>query len=229
MESNIFIKTYLRLRTEWKIFLATSDIKLPNLNFQKATLPAFLALFGISSMSALVLTAVLFTSITQPITHAPSKYAIFSSKPLVAGTSSESLLGADARAAALDGLFSRYNCPLSGYGKVFVEEADKNNIPWWLVPAVSFQESNCGKKTPEHEGKESYNAYGWGVWGDNIKFFDNWEHGIKVVSSYFGEHFYAKGIKDPCEIMKTYTPPSKGSWCEGVNYFKGQITNYETL
>jgi hypothetical protein len=66
------------------------------------------------------------------------------------------------------------------------------------------------------------------VWGDNIKFFDGWENGIETVSKYLADTFYARGITDPCDIMKTYTPPSEGSWCNGVNYFKEVITKYES-
>jgi hypothetical protein len=109
-----------------------------------------------------------------------------------------------------------------------VEEADKNEIPYWLVAAVSFQESNCGKKTPEKEGVESYNAWGYGVWGDNVMMFENWEAGIESVSRYMGKKFISKGVTDTCEMMKTYTPPSQGSWCKGVNHFKEVITTFET-
>jgi hypothetical protein len=31
-----------------------------------------------------------------------------------------------------------------------------------------------------------------------------------------------------CIIMNTYTPPSNGSWCNGVKYFGDMIQNYET-
>lgn len=113
-------------------------------------------------------------------------------------------------------------------GEVFVHEADKNNIPYWLVAAVSFQESGCGKKTPETDGVESYNAWGWGVWGDNKHGFDNWARGIETVSKYFGDRFYSQGYTDTCEIMKVYTPPSNGSWCRGVNYFGDEIMNFSS-
>lgn len=157
-----------------------------------------------------------------------NKYAIFSSKPLVLGASTFNLDITDARAAMLDDVFEKFKCPVTGLGNVFVREADKNNIPYWLVAAVSFQESNCGKKTPEKDGIESYNAWGWGVYGDNVKMFDSWEHGIQVVSKYMAEEFHSQGVTDPCEMMKTYTPPSSGSWCEGVKFFGDIISNYKS-
>lgn len=162
------------------------------------------------------------------INRSQTKYPVFSSKPLTLGEMSSEFISQDSRAVALDQVFEKFNCPFTGLGKVFVEEADKNNIPYWLVPAVSFQESSCGKRTPKKDGEETYNAYGWGVWKDHVKDFDNWAHGIKVVSEYMGETFYSKGVTDPCEIMKIYTPPSNGGWCDGVKYYQNLIINYQS-
>ncbi|MFA6981612.1 MAG: hypothetical protein WC243_01130, partial [Patescibacteria group bacterium] len=98
-----------------------------------------------------------------------------------------------------------------------------------FAAAIAFQESNCGRRTPKIEGvEETYNAWGWGVWGDNLRTFGSWEEGIERVSKYLGDNFFSQGITDPCEIMKTYTPPSDGSWCEGVKYFGEIISGYQT-
>ncbi len=158
-----------------------------------------------------------------------NKYSIFSSKPLTALASSTNLFGGDPRSATVEKVLEAYNCPLKGYGKVFVKEADKHGIPYWLVAAIAFQESSCGKITPKStDGEESYNAWGWGVWGKNVKTFKTWEEGISTVSKYLGDNFYSRGITNTCEIMKIYTPPSDGSWCRGVNYFGDIIQNYKT-
>jgi len=158
----------------------------------------------------------------------PGKYSIFAAKPLVLGAATTALFGEDTRAARIDAIFESYRCPLAGYGKKFVKEADKNDIPYWLVPAISFQESACGRKTPVKGGIATYNAWGWGVWGKNVHKFDGWNQGIEVVSKYLGNKFYSKGVTDLCEIMQTYTPPSDGSWCDGVMYFGDIIQEYET-
>lgn len=156
------------------------------------------------------------------------RYAVYSSRPLTLQPSTNTINSSDSRAQRINGVFKIYNCPLEGLGDVIVYEADKNDIPWWLVAAVSFQESGCGKKTPKPGGAESYNAWGWGVYGGYVFSFDNWVRGIETVSKYFGDKFFSKGIADTCEIMKTYTPPSQGSWCEGVDHFGDIITNYES-
>ena len=182
--------------------------------------------FGTMALMILLLISLLFMSASK--TKPSYKYSLYSSKPLVLGaTTGEAGVG-DSRIEKINQVFETYNCPLSGLGKVFVEEADKNEIPYWVVAAVSFQESSCGKNIPFVDGESSYNAWGWAVYGDNVKVFDSWEHGIEVVSAYMEETFFSQDITELCEIMRTYTPPSQGSWCEGVDYFKDVIHEYKT-
>ncbi len=155
-------------------------------------------------------------------------YNIFSSKPLTYNYAVSQINTKDSRADKIDGVFARYSCPLEGLGGKFVEEADKYGIPWWLVASVAFKESSCGKNTPKIDGAETYNAWGWGVYGDNKHSFENFARGIETVSKYFWNNFYSFGIEDPCEIMKVYTPPSDGSWCADVMYFRDIFENYQT-
>lgn len=180
-------------------------------------------------VSALIVFIISFLIVSNNSLLKPTlKYSIFSSRPLVLGTSTTRLLGTDPRAAKIDKVLEYFKCPMRDLGESYVQEAEKNGIPYWIVPAIGFQESSCGKNSPTIDGNETYNAWGWGVWGDETKGFDSWEHGISVVSKYIGERFFSQGITDPCEIMKTYTPPSSGSWCEGVKYFGEIIENYKS-
>lgn len=156
------------------------------------------------------------------------KYTIYAAKPLVLGAATFRLEHGDSRAELINSVFEKYNCPMAGLGEKFVAEADKNEIPYWIVASIAFQESSCGKKVPIVGGQSSFNAYGYGVWGNNITMFDSWEHGIEVMSRYMHKMFFSKGTDDLCEIMKTYTPPSEGSWCEGVEFFKKEITEFQS-
>ena len=190
---------------------------------------------GVTGIWAAASIVIIFSFLTSlmvtPKTAKPEeveRYSMYSSKPLKPQTATTSIYSKDSRAQRINEVYKMYNCPLEGLGDVMVYEADKNNIPWWLVAAVSFQESGCGKKSPKIDGAESYNAWGWAIYGDRTFSFDNWVRGIETVSKYFSENFYSKGITDTCEIMKTYTPPSNGSWCEGVNHFADLIKNYKT-
>lgn len=169
---------------------------------------------------------VVFPAKVKPNTH--DKYSIYSSRPLQLDFSEYEIYTRDSRSQKINSIYQKYNCPLEGLGEILVYEADKNDIPWWIVAAISFQESSCGKNTPKVDGFESYNAWGWAVYGNQVFTFNNWVRGVEKVSKYLSERFYSRGITDPCDIMKTYTPPSKGSWCEGVKHFSDMIVEYQT-
>ena len=164
-----------------------------------------------------------------PFTNGVENPQVFGAKTLRLPETQFETTQIDSRVLKIEKVFAKFNCPLAGNGAFIVQKADEQGIPYWLVAAVSFQESSCGKNTAEPAGvAESYNAWGYGIWGKNIKTFSDWEAGISAVSKYFGVNFFAQGVTDPCEIMKIYTPPSKGSWCEGVNYFADLIENFES-
>ncbi len=204
-------------------------LKFSALKEYPATLIIPVVWFGTTFFTIVMLTLLLFFT-SSNTNRTPQKYSLYSSRPLVLGAMTGQAGTGDTRAAKIDGVFSSYDCPLTGLGQKFVDEADKNNIPFWLVAAVSFQESSCGKKVPGI-GKEmapSYNAWGWAVYGDKVQGFKSWEHGIEVVSEYMNERFFSRGTTELCEIMKTYTPPSKGSWCAGVGFFQNAIEQYRS-
>jgi hypothetical protein len=154
---------------------------------------------------------------------------LYTAKSPVISESSFKTQAVDSRTIKIEKIFEKFKCPLAGTGEYIVKTADEYKVPYWLIPAVSFQESSCGKKTPDVSGiEESYNAWGYGVWGGNVKVFGDWEAGVLAVTKYFGNNFFSKGITDPCEIMNIYTPPSNGSWCEGIKYFGDMIQNFES-
>ena len=159
---------------------------------------------------------------------APEKYSVFSSTPLTIENVDTRIVHIDSKAERIDSIFRKYKCPLAGFGQVFVDEAEKNEIPYWLLPAMAFQESSCGKNTPVVDGIDTYNLFGWAVWGENVHGFDSYEHAIQTVSKYMYTKFYSQNITELCDIMKVYTPPSNGSWCQGVGYFAEEIESYST-
>lgn len=63
----------------------------------------------------------------------------------------------DSRAIALGNYFSKHNCPLLPYVDDFIAAADKYNIDYRLLPAISIHESTCGKRYPFN----TYNPFGW--------------------------------------------------------------------
>jgi len=81
------------------------------------------------------------------------------------------------RAEKIDAYFAQRNMPLKGYGAKMVEEAEKNNIEWTLIPAIAIKESTGGKFACDH------NPFGWG--SCKIE-FRSWNHAIEVIANNLG-------------------------------------------
>lgn len=183
---------------------------------------------GSTTTAAIFTITLLLVTITNSHEPKQTKYSIYAARPYVLGEATSNIQYSNAEVATLEAVFKRYNCPIAGTGELFVKHAEKNNIPYWLVASIAFQESSCGKNTPTKEGRESNNLWGWGVYGDKVSTFKDIEEGIDTVSRYMADVFYSNGVTDLCEIMETYTPPSNGSWCEGVGFFRDQILEFES-
>ncbi|HSV94792.1 MAG TPA: hypothetical protein VLH94_02345 [Spirochaetia bacterium] len=127
-----------------------------------------------------------------------------------------SIKTADARPEIIRQYLNKYGSPLEPYSNLVVELSDQYGFDYrWLV-AIAQQESNLCKYIPEN----SYNCWGWGIYGDKVTRFDSYEDALRRISPQFTKIFL-KGShsKDPAEVMKTYTPPSDGSWADGVSSF----------
>ena len=96
--------------------------------------------------------------------------------------------------------------PLLGMGMKMVEEAEKNNLDWRLLPAIAVRESTGGKFECK---KVSNNPFGWG----SCKIgFDSNEEAIETVARNLGgnnpnteKHYDNKTTK---QILRAYNPPS---------------------
>lgn len=127
-----------------------------------------------------------------------------------------SIKTADARPEIIRQYLHQYESPLEPYSNLIVELSDQYNFDYrWLV-AIAQQESSLCKRIPEN----SFNCWGWGIYGDKITRFDNYEDALRRIAPQFTKIFLqGSHSKDPAEVMKTYTPPSDGSWAEGVSTF----------
>lgn len=145
----------------------------------------------------------------------------------------------DLRAKKIDQYFANKKSPLSGYGEVFVREADKNQIDWRLLAAIAMKESGGGKSKTANE---TNNLFGWGFNDDPSKNdpaihnHDSYEHGITLVSQKLRESYYDKGLKTVDEIVTKYTPASvraaggvaeNSTWSINVKQFMEAINNIE--
>jgi len=138
----------------------------------------------------------------------------FSSSMKAPGTATEITTG-DSRAANLKIFFRKYNSDLYDQADHIVQVSDKYNFDYRLLPAIAMQESNLCKYIPEN----SYNCWGWGIYGDTVTRFDSYEEAINIVSGGIKKHYIDKGLVTASMIMAKYTPSSNGSWAHGVNTF----------
>jgi len=121
----------------------------------------------------------------------------------------------DARPANLNAFFRKYNSPLYDYADYIVKISDQYQFDYRLLPAIAMQESNLCKYIPEN----SYNCWGWGIYGSTITRFASYEEAIDTVARGIKKEYIDKGLLTASAIMEKYTPPSTGSWANGVNHF----------
>lgn len=111
------------------------------------------------------------------------------------------------KAQKIDQYFADRGLPLAGYGKKFVIEAEKNNIPYTLLPSIAMIESTGYKNACKSE-KGKNNGFGW---GSCTIAFNSVDEAIETMASHIGgnnprtERYY-KG-KDVIAILNTYNPP----------------------
>ncbi|MGB3020277.1 MAG: hypothetical protein WBB58_03635 [Microgenomates group bacterium] len=130
------------------------------------------------------------------------------------GVTAEIKLG-DARVANLKRFFRKYNSPLYDDAEFIVTTADKYEFDYRLLPAIAMQESGLCRVIPNN----SYNCWGWGIYGSTVTRFDSYQDAIKTVSKGIKTYYIDKGLTTTEQIMAKYTPSSNGSWANGVNTF----------
>lgn len=117
---------------------------------------------------------------------------------------------AEYRAELIDSYFADKGLPMAGYGKDFVESADKYNIDWRLLPAIAMRESTGGKFACGGKLSAEWNPWGWNSCkGDG---FSSMEVSIETLAKHIsGNHERTKSYyhgKDTKKILETYNPPS---------------------
>lgn len=111
----------------------------------------------------------------------------------------------DGKADAIDLYFKLRGMPLAGTGLKMVEEAEKNELDWRLLPALAVRESTGGKHACQ---RVENNSFGWNSCKTG---FDSNEETIEVVARNLGgnnpktkKHYADKTTEG---ILKAYNPP----------------------
>ncbi len=123
------------------------------------------------------------------------------------------------RVAVLEKFFEKYDSPLAGSAATFITVADKYDMDYRLLPAISCLESGCGKVLIPG----TYNAWGWGIYGKNYISFESWDNGIEEVGKGIYKGYVLKGLDTPAKMAPIYTPPRPQHWLNGVSHFMSQM------
>lgn len=124
----------------------------------------------------------------------------------------------DTRALVLRDYLSRYDSPLATYSGKFVASADRYNLDWRLVAAISGLESGFGIHIPPN----SYNGWGWGIYGNNVLYFASWDQAIETISKGLRERYLGDNPdSNPYIIGPTYA--ASPTWADRVTNFMESI------
>lgn len=107
---------------------------------------------------------------------------------------------ADPRIAALTAFFTKYKCPELSFDLIpdYLNAADKNNLNYRILPAISVQESSCGRHYPVLTN----NLWGW----DSARTsFPSLREGLNFVAERLANGYYYKG-KTLDQILHAYNP-----------------------
>jgi len=133
----------------------------------------------------------------------------------------------DARPEIIRQYLKKRGSPLEPHAQLIVDLADQYHFDYRWMVAIAQQESNLCKVIPF----DSYNCWGWGIYPDptnpevlKVTRFASYEDALRRIAPQFKKIFLKDShFKDPSEVMKTYTPPSDGSWADGVSQFFDQL------
>lgn len=165
----------------------------------------------------LVLLVVILNVVFPQKTYAGEKAAGHSA--VLASNQKE--VGMDYRARVLRNFLQTYSSPLSSSSQTFVKTADTYSIDWRLVAAISGVESTFGQQIPYN----SYNAWGWGIYGNNAIYFKSWEQAIETISKGLRENYInAWGAQDVYQIGRFYA--ASPTWASRVAYFMQKIDQF---
>jgi hypothetical protein len=127
----------------------------------------------------------------------------------------------DRRITILKNYLEDRNSPMSESAHTFVEMAEENDLDWKFVAAIAGVESSYGKHIPYN----SYNGWGWGVYGDNVIRFSSWDEAITTISQTLKRKYVDNGATDVYSIGRIYAADPK--WATKVLHFMNDIAAYE--
>lgn len=174
----------------------------------------------------IILRLLLLLAILSVLLHPRGDLAVPDNAPVQAYTIETRTL--DPRARVLYAYLLKHNAPLANHSQDFVDAADKYNLDWRFVAAVSGVESTFGKHVPGGNSPQfsSFNGWGWGVYGTQALYFKNWREGIFTVSEGLRKNYFDQGLTEPHAINRKYA--ASPFWGRNVTYFLQDISRFES-
>ncbi len=125
----------------------------------------------------------------------------------------------DKEAQILADYLAGFDSPLQYFAQDLVDAARTYQLDWKMIPAIAGVESTFGKQTPG-----GYNAWGWGVYGNQAIYFSSWREGIFTIAKGLRENYLDKGLTEPYSINRIYA--ASPYWGGKVTYFMQDIDNF---
>lgn len=120
---------------------------------------------------------------------------------------------------AIKSVLNRYDSPMAGDAKSFIETCTKYNLDCYLLPSIAGLESTFGRFI----WPNSYNAFGW---ARGYMMFDNWGEGIDTVGKGLRENYMDNwGALGVYEIGPIYS--ESATWAVRVEWFKKEFEKEE--
>lgn len=125
----------------------------------------------------------------------------------------------DSRAKILAQYLANFDSPLQNHAQDFIDAAESYRLDWKMLPAIAGVESTFGKHIPG-----GFNAWGWGVYGNQAIYFSSWKEGIFTIAKGLRENYLDKGLTNPYAINRIYA--ASPLWGGKVAYFMQNIEEF---
>ena len=179
--------------------------------------------FGMAAVALLFcLTLLIYLSTEKQVQPQNHNFKLYAALPESTTQTVDNITPADGRAKIVENFFKAYGSLLSDYDDNFIKVADKYKLDYRWLPAIAMQESLGGKKVI----RDSYNPFGYGIYGSLVVKFSSWEEAIERVGKALREDYLNHGLNTPEKVMAKYTPPSLakgGIWAKGVRSFMEEL------
>lgn len=156
---------------------------------------------------------------TKGVLGASTNGIAYAALPPTENTIEPQIVEKESKQEILRQFFAKYNSPLQDYSEDIIAASERYNIDYRLLPAIAMQESNLCKKII----KDSYNCWGWGIYGTKVTKFNNYPEAIETITRTLSTKYREKGLVTPFEIAKLYNPSNTNNWAEHISLFMNQL------